>query len=369
MAAADLAGARPGCARLWPSATPAVSSAARRAAASPGGRVARRCGPRQPRRPPGRLRVRRRPARVRDVPQRRSHRAGRPQSLRGPGDDGVDDHQPRERRAGRRPTSGVAFLPAAPAPHGVGEAVVLGELRQLDLSRALSARAAVPRAVRRSAQRPAPYAYALPYPYGQTFSVLQGFHGAFSHKGSNEYAVDFDCPVATPRARGAPGDGVVASNASAQGSGTTADYLDYKRTNFVIVLHDDGTLGEYMHLAPSERRGQARPARRAATELALSGNTGFSSTPHLHFQVMTAGDDGIPRPRSRSSWRSTPSASRSRSRAAATPPGSSAAHNASCDNFIQDGTSGLPRGVCAAGCGIGRGRIQIRAAARAIATG
>ncbi|HSD88761.1 MAG TPA: M23 family metallopeptidase, partial [Kofleriaceae bacterium] len=28
-------------------------------------------------------------------------------------------------------------------------------------------------------------------------------------------------------------------------------------------------------------------------ELALSGNTGYSSTPHLHFQVMTAGGDGV----------------------------------------------------------------------------
>ena len=44
---------------------------------------------------------------------------------------------------------------------------------------------------------PNPYVYRLPYPTGLTFSVLQGFHGAFSHRGSNEFAIDFDCPVAT----------------------------------------------------------------------------------------------------------------------------------------------------------------------------
>jgi murein DD-endopeptidase MepM/ murein hydrolase activator NlpD len=140
--------------------------------------------------------------------------------------------------------------------------------------------------------RPTPYTYALPYPHGLTFSVLQGFHGTFSHQGSNEYAVDFDCPVATPVVAARPGI-VVAANAAAQGSGTTPDYLDYNRTNFVIVLHEDGTLGEYMHLAPSSVQVKpGQPIQRLQT-LALSGNTGFSSTPHLHFQVMTAATDGV----------------------------------------------------------------------------
>jgi murein DD-endopeptidase MepM/ murein hydrolase activator NlpD len=86
---------------------------------------------------------------------------------------------------------------------------------------------------------------------------------------------------------------VVASNASAQGAGTTPEYLEYRRTNFVLVLHEDGTLGEYMHLAPSSVEVQPGDFVERGQELALSGNTGFSSTPHLHFQVMTAADDGV----------------------------------------------------------------------------
>ena len=122
--------------------------------------------------------------------------------------------------------------------------------------------------------------------------MLQGFHGAFSHRGSNEHAVDFDCPVATSVLATRAGV-IVAANGSAQGAGTTPEFLDYRRTNFVMVLHDDGTLGEYMHLAPSGVRVSIGQRVERGDELALSGNTGFSSTPHLHFQVITAADDGV----------------------------------------------------------------------------
>jgi hypothetical protein len=189
------------------------------------------------------------------------------------------------------PLEGVVVLPAADKPLGTSQAIPLGEMEIIDTTqrytRELSFRAKFgdPRA------RPEPYAYRLPWPAGLTYAVLQGFGGAFSHRGSNEFAVDFDCPVATPVL--AARDGVViASNALAQGTGTTPEFLDYRRTNFVLVLHTDGTVGEYMHLSPSGVEVRAGQRVERGGRLGLSGNTGFSSTPHLHFQVMTAGDDG-----------------------------------------------------------------------------
>jgi len=190
------------------------------------------------------------------------------------------------------PITDTALLPAADKPNGVGASVVLTTFRIHDMRHAFHRQLQMHARFGDPSARAEPYAYRLPYRAGSTFSVLQGFHGTFSHRGSNEHAIDFDCPVATPVLAARPGL-VVASNAAAQGAGTTPDFLEYRRTNFVLVLHDDGTLGEYMHLAPSGVKVTVGQRVERGDELALSGNTGFSSTPHLHFQVMTAASDGI----------------------------------------------------------------------------
>ncbi len=188
--------------------------------------------------------------------------------------------------------SGAALLPPATQPMALGPAIPLGELHVIDARRryhreiTFRARFGDPRA------QATEYSYGIPYLRGLMFSVLQGFHGRFSHTGSNEYAVDFDCPVAT-RVLAAREGVIVAANASAQGSGTSAEFLEYKRVNFVLVMHDDGTIGEYLHLSPSGVVVKPGQRVRRGQELALSGFTGYSSTPHLHFQVITAATDGI----------------------------------------------------------------------------
>jgi murein DD-endopeptidase MepM/ murein hydrolase activator NlpD len=188
--------------------------------------------------------------------------------------------------------TGVITLPAGAAPNQAGLPLVLTTHQIIDLTQPFQRQMVTTQRFGDPAARAEPYAYRLPYRAGKTFSVLQGFHGAFSHRGSNEYAVDFDCPVATS-VLATRGGIIVAANGAAQGAGTTPEFLDYRRTNFVMVLHDDGTLGEYMHLAPSGVRVSIGQRVERGEELALSGNTGYSSTPHLHFQVITAADDGI----------------------------------------------------------------------------
>ena len=55
--------------------------------------------------------------------------------------------------------------------------------------------------------------------------------------------------------------------------------------NFVLLQHDDGTLGHYCHLQKDSARVIVGQRVNAGEWIARSGNTGFSSGPHLHFCV------------------------------------------------------------------------------------
>jgi murein DD-endopeptidase MepM/ murein hydrolase activator NlpD len=189
-------------------------------------------------------------------------------------------------------TEGVITLPPAPAVGAPGPTEVLATFTILDGNQPFyryldfKAQFGDPDAV------PSRYAYAIPFVAGEEHPIIQGFGGAFSHTGSNEFAVDFDCPEGTPVVAARAGI-VVAINDGVTGNGTTPEWTDYAHTNFVLVLHDDGTIGQYMHLAPDGV--EATPGQRVTRGeiIARSGNTGYSTTPHLHFQVMTSAIDGL----------------------------------------------------------------------------
>jgi murein DD-endopeptidase MepM/ murein hydrolase activator NlpD len=55
--------------------------------------------------------------------------------------------------------------------------------------------------------------------------------------------------------------------------------------NFVRVLHDDGTMGVYLHLMQGSVQVREGQRIETGTRLARSGNTGNSTGPHLHFVV------------------------------------------------------------------------------------
>lgn len=126
------------------------------------------------------------------------------------------------------------------------------------------------------------FVYALPYASGKTFRVGQGFGGGFSHQ--NTHAIDWNMPERTPvhAARG----GIVVAVEDKYSEGGLEERLK-TRGNFIMIQHDDGTIGNYAHLAPNGVFVRVGQRVRQGQAIGVSGNTGYSSGPHLHFEVFT----------------------------------------------------------------------------------
>lgn len=138
--------------------------------------------------------------------------------------------------------------------------------------------------------RHAAFDYRLPFAAGTRFEVNQGAGGDFSHQAGtqDEAAVDWDMPIGTP-ILASRGGVVVAYHDRATTAGTDASFEAATAANWVAIRHDDGTVGEYWHLNPRGVKVRVGQQVQAGQVIAESGNTGYSSGPHLHFGVF-AGD-------------------------------------------------------------------------------
>ena len=81
-------------------------------------------------------------------------------------------------------------------------------------------------------------------------------------------------------------EGIVFEVASTNFRGGTDRDRDAAAANIVRILHDDGTHAVYAHLNWNSIRVQPGDEVERGQYIADSGNTGFSSGPHLHFAVL-----------------------------------------------------------------------------------
>lgn len=131
------------------------------------------------------------------------------------------------------------------------------------------------------------YVYSLPYAADGAFKVSQGHNGSYSHTGAEQYAIDWRMPIGTPvhAARG----GVVAKvkDDSSKGGG---DRKYENCANYVLIRHDDGTLANYAHLQKGGSKVVVGQKVEVGELIGLSGSSGFSTGPHLHFAVFKTKD-------------------------------------------------------------------------------
>ena len=122
----------------------------------------------------------------------------------------------------------------------------------------------------------------LPLPEGTDAFVSQGHHGRLSHYGADVHAVDFTMPEGSPIAAAHAGVVLRVREDSDSGCG---DPECADQANYVIVDHGNGTLGRYWHLEQGGALVEAGDRVERGEVIARSGNTGFSTAPHLHFEV------------------------------------------------------------------------------------
>ena len=137
------------------------------------------------------------------------------------------------------------------------------------------------------------YLYKLPFYQGASVNVSQGYHGETSHKGLSAYAVDFPVPVGTPIYAAREGV-VVGSDGSSNLGGGNPEYRKF--ANYVVIEHSDGTMGNYYHLKQGGAVAVIGQKVAKGDLIGYSGNTGYSSGPHLHFSVSKVDPISMRRP-------------------------------------------------------------------------
>jgi len=133
------------------------------------------------------------------------------------------------------------------------------------------------------------HGYRMPFIGNKHFYISQAFNGQFSHfDDQNKYALDIAMPEGTNVL--AARSGIVMDIAEDFYDGGV-DAKNLYRGNYIRILHDDGSMAIYAHLKLESvvvAKGQHVDALQ---KIALSGNTGFTSGPHLHFAIQV--NDGL----------------------------------------------------------------------------
>ena len=123
--------------------------------------------------------------------------------------------------------------------------------------------------------------YVLPWRVGETYRIGQGNCGPGSHAAGTavQYAYDVLMPMATP---------IIASR-SGRVLLVEERFPDATRIpgqeNYINVTHPDGTIAGYVHLTKDGALVEVGDVVVQGQVIALSGDSGSSTEPHIHFHV------------------------------------------------------------------------------------
>ena len=124
------------------------------------------------------------------------------------------------------------------------------------------------------------YIYGLPYEEGESHLLVQGYFSSFTHR--ERAALDFKMKRGTKICAAREGV-VVRLKEDGDRGGLKKRYRPYG--NYVIIQHADSSRAGYWHLQKDGVLVNMGDTVKKGQVIALSGKTGYSFTPHLHFLV------------------------------------------------------------------------------------
>lgn len=124
------------------------------------------------------------------------------------------------------------------------------------------------------------------HPLSEPVEMTQGPHGDFSHQ--DKFAYDWAVPEGTVVRAMASGWVIEVEERFTEG-GLGSAMRD--QANYIHIIHADGSIARYVHLMPDGADVSVGTFVTEGEPIGRTGNTGFSSAPHLHVEIVRLNSD------------------------------------------------------------------------------
>ena len=124
--------------------------------------------------------------------------------------------------------------------------------------------------------------YMIPFPRGIEARVCQYSNGPITTHQRNPESIDFCVPLGTPILAAKSGRVAEAVDTNTEGGN---DPSFTKKSNYVMIAHDDLSITRYDHMAPNSLKVKAGDFVAQGDNIGAVGMTGYTSGPHLHLEA------------------------------------------------------------------------------------
>ncbi|MBS3162872.1 M23 family metallopeptidase [Candidatus Woesearchaeota archaeon] len=131
--------------------------------------------------------------------------------------------------------------------------------------------------------------YALPFNKKDLIKAISHPKAHFAHLSN---AIDFILPLGTKVLASKAGK-VIDIKVDSNKGGFEPKYNDMKFVNYLTIKHSNKEYSQYVHLKHNGSLVKIGDKVKQGQPIALSGNTGFTTAPHLHFHIFKFVKTGI----------------------------------------------------------------------------